>query len=69
MQLTKSIQILRAMNFHLFVGFGFYFTIFNAAIAETVVIGWVKAKLDADEAGTVNRLEKSTPKIVSGTPW
>ena len=39
MQQTKSIQLLTAMNFHLFIGFVFYFTIFTAAIAETLVIG------------------------------
>ena len=49
MQLTKSIQILRAMNFHLFVGFGLYFTIFNAAIAETLVIGSSKSAIKIEK--------------------
>ena len=39
MQQTKSIQLLTAMNFYLFIGFVFYFTIFTAATAETLVIG------------------------------
>ncbi len=39
MQLTKSIQILKAPIFHLFLGFGFYFTIINTLVAETLVIG------------------------------
>ena len=39
MQLTKSIQILKAKIFHLFLGFGFYFTIINTLVAETLVIG------------------------------
>ena len=39
MQLTKSIQILKATIFHLFLGFGFYFTIINTLVAETLVIG------------------------------
>ena len=45
--------------------------------AETV-IGWVKAKLDADEAGTVAKIESAidenitlqkTPTHGIGTPW
>ena len=45
--------------------------------AETV-IGWVKAKLDADEAGTVAKIEaaidanitlQKTPTHGTGTPW
>ena len=45
--------------------------------AETV-IGWVKAKLDADEAGTVAKIEaaidsnitlQATPTHGVGTPW
>ena len=39
MQLTKSIQILKAPIFHLVLGFGFYFTIINTLVAETLVIG------------------------------
>ena len=39
MQLTKSIQILKAPIFHLFLVFGFYFTIINTLLAETLVIG------------------------------
>ena len=39
MQLTKAIQILKAPIFHLFLGFGFYFTIINTLVAETLVIG------------------------------
>tara|TARA_Y100001937_G_scaffold84962_1_gene114921 strand:- start:227 stop:508 length:282 start_codon:yes stop_codon:yes gene_type:complete len=40
-----------------------------ADLTETVVIGWVKSRLDAEEAGTVNRIEKTTPNILNGTPW
>ena len=39
MQLTKSIQVLKAMNFLLLVGFGFYFILSTAAQAETLVSG------------------------------
>ena len=49
MQLTKSIQILRALIFHLFVGFGFYFTIINAAPAETLVIGSSKSSIKIEK--------------------
>ena len=49
MQLTISIQILRAMNFHLLLGFGFYFTIFNAAIAETLVVGSSKSAIKIEK--------------------
>ena len=40
-----------------------------ADLTETVVIGWVKSKLDAEEAGTVNRIEGETPTFSTGTPW
>ena len=45
---------------------------------EATVIGWVKAKLDADNAGTVTSIEaaidanitaQKTPKYGTGTPW
>lgn len=45
---------------------------------EATVIGWVKAKLDADNAGTVASIEaaidanitaQKTPKYGTGTPW
>ncbi|MAW45619.1 MAG: glucose dehydrogenase, partial [Marinovum sp.] len=49
MQLTKSIQILRALIFHLLIGFGFYFTIFNAATAETLVIGSSKSAIKIEK--------------------
>ena len=47
-------------------------------LTETEVIGWVKAKLDADTAGTVAGIEASleaqidavnTPTTASGNPW
>ena len=43
-----------------------------------VVIGWVKAKLDAEEAGTVSNIEtalaaniaeQKTPTVGKGIPW
>ena len=39
MQLTKSIEILRALIFLLLITFGFYPTSFNTVVAETLVIG------------------------------
>jgi len=45
---------------------------------EATVIGWVKAKLDTDNAGTVAGIEaaidanitaQKTPKYGTGTPW
>ena len=39
MQLTKSIQVLKAMNFLLLVGLGFYFILSSDAQAETLVSG------------------------------
>jgi len=47
-------------------------------LTEETVLGWVKAKLDADEAGTVAAIEKSledeialikTPVTENGKPW
>lgn len=47
-------------------------------LTETTVLGWVKAKLDADEAGTVAAIEKAiedningqkTPTHGVGKPW
>ena len=47
-------------------------------LTESTVLGWVKAKLDADEAGTVTAIEKSledqialinTPVTETGKPW
>ena len=47
-------------------------------LTEATVLGWVKAKLDADEAGTVAAIEKSledqialinTPVTEVGKPW
>ena len=47
-------------------------------LTETTVIGWVKAKLDADNEGTVAAIEKAiedqitaqkTPTYGVGTPW
>ena len=49
MQLTKSIQILKAPIFHLFLGFGFYFTIINTLVAETLVIGSSKSTLKIEK--------------------
>ena len=47
-------------------------------LTESTVLGWVKAKLDADEAGTVAAIEKgledeitliNTPVEATGKPW
>ena len=47
-------------------------------LTESTVLGWVKAKLDADNAGTVAAIEKSLedkiallnkPVTAVGTPW
>ena len=47
-------------------------------LTESTVLGWVKAKLDADETGTVAAIEKSledqialinTPVTETGKPW
>ena len=47
-------------------------------LTETTVLGWVKAKLDADNAGTVAAIEKAvddgvneqkTPTTGVGKPW
>ena len=47
-------------------------------LTETEVLGWVKAKLDADVAGTVASIEASleseinainTPATATGNPW
>ena len=47
-------------------------------LTESTVLGWVKTKLDADEAGTVAAIEKSledqitlinTPVTETGKPW
>ena len=47
-------------------------------LTSDVVIGWVKAKLDAEEAGTVAKIEaalaaniaeQKTPTVGSGIPW
>ena len=47
-------------------------------LTSDVVIGWVKAKLDADNAGTVanveaalaaNIAEQKTPTVGKGIPW
>ena len=49
-----------------------------AGLTEAKVLGWVKAKLDADNAGTVKRIEDSvkaqiaalkTPSHATGKPW
>ena len=49
-----------------------------ADLTEEVVLGWVKAKLDADNDGTVARIEEAvengvniqkTPTHGTGTPW
>ena len=49
-----------------------------ADLTESQVIGWVKAKLDADNAGTVASIESSidseisklkTPTTAVGKPW
>ena len=49
MKLTKSMQILRVMNFHLFLGFVSYFAIFNAAVAEKLVIGSSKSTIKIEK--------------------
>ena len=49
MHLMKSIKVLRALIFALLVGFGFYFTIIYAAIAETLVIGSSKNAIKIDK--------------------
>ena len=49
MQLSKSMQILSAMNFLLIVGFGFYFTISNAAKAETLISGSKKNSMKIEK--------------------
>ena len=47
-------------------------------LTEEVVLGWVKAKLDANKAGTVAAIdatveigvnEQKTPSLVTGKPW
>ncbi len=47
-------------------------------LTSDVVVKWVKAKLDADEAGTVAKIEaaltaniteQKTPTVGTGTPW
>ena len=47
-------------------------------LTSDVVVGWVKAKLDAEEAGTVakveaalaaNIAEQKTPTVGTGLPW
>ena len=47
-------------------------------LTESTVLGWVKAKLDADNAGTVAAIEKfledqialiNTPVTETGKPW
>ena len=47
-------------------------------LTEEIVLGWVKAKLDADKAGTVAAIEteienkvneQKTPTTGKGTPW
>jgi len=47
-------------------------------LTESTVLGWVKTKLDADNAGTVAAIEKSledqitlinTPVTETGKPW
>ena len=49
-----------------------------ADLTETQIIGWVKAKLDADNAGTVANIEaavengineQKTPTTGTGKPW
>ena len=49
MHLMESIKVLRALIFALLVGFGFYFTIIYAAIAETLVIGSSKNAIKIDK--------------------
>ena len=49
MHLMESIKVLRALIFALLVGFGFYFTFINAAIAETLVIGSSKNAIKIDK--------------------
>ena len=47
-------------------------------LTEEIVLGWIKAKLDADNAGTVAKIEaavengvniKKTPTYGTGVPW
>ena len=47
-------------------------------LTEETVLGWVKAKLEADEEGTVAKIEKAIVEIITlqrtpihgvGTPW
>ena len=47
-------------------------------LTSDVVVGWVKAKLDAEQAGTVAKVEaalaaqiaeQKTPTVGTGTPW
>ena len=45
----ESIKVLRALIFAFLVGFGFYFTIIYAAIAETLVIGSSKNAIKVDK--------------------
>ena len=49
-----------------------------ADLTEETVLGWVKAKLDADNAGTVANIEtavengvneQKTPTVGTGKPW
>jgi len=49
-----------------------------ADLTETQILSWVKAKLDADKAGTVTAIEaavekgvneQKTPTTATGTPW
>ena len=40
-----------------------------ADLTETVVIGWVKSKLDADKANTVSSIEEDTLNLGTGLPW
>ena len=47
--MMESIKVLRALIFALLVGFGFYFTFINAAIAETLVIGSSKNAIKIDK--------------------
>ena len=49
MHLMESIKVLRALIFALLVGFGFYFTLIYAAIAETLVIGSSKNAIKIDK--------------------
>tara|TARA_Y100000401_G_scaffold106427_1_gene99915 strand:- start:469 stop:750 length:282 start_codon:yes stop_codon:yes gene_type:complete len=40
-----------------------------ADLTETVIIGWVKSKLDNDKDGTVAAMEEETPSSGNGVPW